>query len=103
MAAMMPAILLPTEHIFIASRPKRQTRHGRSQGNLRDYADIVLRAKCLVLTVLIYSALSTEHSALFAQDSKYAAAFLEIPVGSRALAMGGAYTAIADDEAAFHW
>ncbi len=38
-----------------------------------------------------------------AQDSKYAGAFLEIPVGSRALAMGGAYTAIANDEAAFHW
>ncbi|MDP4200081.1 MAG: hypothetical protein Q8922_06310 [Bacteroidota bacterium] len=42
-------------------------------------------------------------SVAFAQDSKYAGAFLEIPVGSRALAMGGAYTAIANDEAAFHW
>jgi hypothetical protein len=37
-----------------------------------------------------------------AQDL-YAGDFLQIPVGSRALAMGGAYTAIADDESAFHW
>jgi len=38
-----------------------------------------------------------------AQESQYAGAFLQIPVGSRALSMGGAYTAIADDESAFHW
>jgi hypothetical protein len=37
-----------------------------------------------------------------AQDL-YAGEFLRIPVGSRALGMGGAYTAIADDESAFHW
>ncbi|HZK75317.1 MAG TPA: UPF0164 family protein, partial [Candidatus Kapabacteria bacterium] len=41
-------------------------------------------------------------SQLRAQD-KYAGEFLQIPVGSRALSMGGAYTAIADDESAFHW
>ncbi len=40
---------------------------------------------------------------LHAQDSKYAGAFLEIPVGSSALGMGGAFTAIANDESAFHW
>lgn len=38
----------------------------------------------------------------YAQDL-YAGEFLRIPVGSRALSMGGAYTAIADDESAFHW
>ncbi len=37
-----------------------------------------------------------------AQDL-YAGEFLQIPVGSRALGMGGAYTAIANDESAFHW
>jgi hypothetical protein len=70
---------------------------------LRDYANIVLSAKCLVLSVLLYSALSTQHSALFAQETKYAGEFLSIPVGARALSLGGAYTAIANDEAAFHW
>jgi hypothetical protein len=51
---------------------------------------------------ILFSALSTQHSALRAQDL-YAGEFLQIPVGSRALAMGGAYTAIANDESAFHW
>jgi hypothetical protein len=52
--------------------------------------------------MLIFSALSIS-SVLYAQDSKYAGAFLEIPVGSRALGMGSAFTAIANDESAFHW
>jgi hypothetical protein len=52
---------------------------------------------------ILLSALSIQHSALYAQDSKYAGEFLQIPVGSRALSMGGAFTAIADDESAFHW
>jgi hypothetical protein len=64
---------------------------------------LVLCAECVVLCLL---QLSTQHLGLstsaWAQD-KYAGAFLEIPVGSRALAMGGAYTAIANDESAFHW
>ncbi len=38
-----------------------------------------------------------------AQDDKYAGAFLEIPVGAHALSMGGAFSAIANDESAFHW
>jgi opacity protein-like surface antigen len=32
-----------------------------------------------------------------------AASFLEIPVGSRALAMGGAFTALSDDPTAIYW
>ncbi|MFI5201360.1 MAG: UPF0164 family protein [Candidatus Kapaibacterium sp.] len=51
---------------------------------------------------ILLSALSTQYSALYAQD-KYAGEFLQIPVGSRALSMGGAFVAIADDESAFHW
>ncbi len=72
---------------------------------MRDYAKKrnVLSATCLVLRVgILFSALSTQHATLYAQD-KYAGEFLQIPVGSRALSMGGAFTAIADDESAFHW
>jgi hypothetical protein len=36
-------------------------------------------------------------------DDKYAGSFLEIPVGAKALALGGAYTAVADDGTAFYW
>ncbi len=38
-----------------------------------------------------------------AQEERYAAAFLEIPLGARALAMGSAYTAVADDAWGFYW
>lgn len=40
---------------------------------------------------------------LRAQNSQYAADFLRIPVGAKPLSMGGAYTALADDEVAFYW
>ncbi|MCS6966317.1 MAG: hypothetical protein NZ473_06085 [Candidatus Kapabacteria bacterium] len=40
---------------------------------------------------------------LYAQDERYAAAFLEIPLGARALGMGTAFTAIADDAWGFYW
>jgi hypothetical protein len=49
------------------------------------------------MTLLVGSVSSSR-----AQDL-YAGEFLRIPVGSRALGMGGAYTAIANDESAFHW
>jgi hypothetical protein len=38
-----------------------------------------------------------------AQGEKYAAAFLEIPVGARAMGMGSAFSSIADDGTAFFW
>src|SRR5207248_2112805 len=38
-----------------------------------------------------------------AQSSSYAGASLEIPIGSRSLALGGAYVGLANDESAFHW
>lgn len=38
-----------------------------------------------------------------AQNSRYAADFLNIPVGSKPLSMGGAFTALANDESAFYW
>jgi len=39
----------------------------------------------------------------FADDSKYAGEFLRIPVGARALGMGGAFIAIADDGSSFYY
>jgi len=56
--------------------------------------------KSALIPLLLYSSLILP---AHAQESKYAGEFLQIPVGSRALAMGGAYTAIANDESAFHW
>ncbi len=41
--------------------------------------------------------------ALRAQEERYAAAFLEVPLGARALGMGTAFTAIADDAWGFFW
>jgi hypothetical protein len=38
-----------------------------------------------------------------AAATKYAGEFLKIPVGPRAIAMGGAFTAIADDATSPHW
>lgn len=55
------------------------------------------RVSTCLLALFVVSAGSVR-----AQDM-YAGEFLQIPVGSRALAMGGAYTAIANDESAFHW
>jgi hypothetical protein len=41
-------------------------------------------------------------SGLLAQ-TRYAADFLNIPVGAKPLSMGGAFTAVANDESAFYW
>lgn len=40
---------------------------------------------------------------LWAQEERYAGAFLEIPLGARALGMGTASTAVADDAWGFFW
>ncbi len=54
------------------------------------------------LSLLVLILVFASSSKVDAQDL-YAGEFLQIPVGSRALGMGGAYTAIANDESAFHW
>jgi hypothetical protein len=36
-------------------------------------------------------------------QARYAADFLNIPVGAKPLSMGGAFTALANDESAFYW
>src|ERR1017187_6596946 len=62
----------------------------------------IRRVIALSLFFLLPSSFILHTSKAMAQDL-YAGYFLQIPVGSRALSMGGAYPAIADDESAFHW
>ncbi len=50
-----------------------------------------------ILFLLIFIQLS------FAQSTKYGGSFLEIGVGARALSMGSANVAVADDGSAFYW
>ena len=38
-----------------------------------------------------------------AEESKYGGAFLELGIGARAMAMGGAYVSVANDGSAFYW
>ncbi len=42
-------------------------------------------------------------SGLNAQNTKYGGAFLELGIGPRALALGSAYVALADDGSGFYW
>jgi len=52
---------------------------------------------CITALLLFGTAIVT------AQGEKYAAAFLEIPLGARALGMGSAFSSVADDGTAFFW
>lgn len=52
----------------------------------------------LAIVMMLASAMSAR-----AQGTPYAASFLEIPVGGKALGLGGAFTAVADDGSAFYW
>ena len=69
---------------------------------LRSPGKSLVRILEILLILVIIIQISICDNA-FAQDVKYAGEFLQIPVGSRALSMGGAFTAIANDESAFHW
>jgi hypothetical protein len=53
--------------------------------------------KYLVFIVLILGAAPAAFSA------RYVGEFLEVGAGARAVAMGGAYTAVADDPSSFYW
>lgn len=57
------------------------------------------RIQSLILAVLTISLAA----APAAHATKYAGEFLKIPVGPRAIAMGGAFTAVADDATAPYW
>jgi len=58
-----------------------------------------MRARAIVLLGLLAAVLA----ATPASATKYAGEFLKIPVGARALGMGGAFTAVADDATAPWW
>ncbi len=57
-----------------------------------------------VLPVVLGLVIATTTARAQADEStRYAGSFLEIPLGARALGIGGAYTAIADDGSGFFW
>ncbi len=56
-----------------------------------------------VFLPVMFGALLAILCATPSQGTKYAAEFLRIGVGARALGMGGAFTAIADDASAAYW
>lgn len=57
----------------------------------------------LLLLVLFFCSESALQAQRVTKVGTTAAKFLSIPVGSRALALGGAYTAIANDATAIYW
>ncbi len=55
------------------------------------------------IRTLILAAATALLVAAPASATKYAAEFLKLPVGARAIGMGGAFSAICDDASASHW
>lgn len=53
--------------------------------------------------ILIYIIVGLLPVFISAQSSKYAAEFMELGVGSRALSMGSAYVGLSNDVTAYHW
>ena len=69
---------------------------------------IILLAMILLMTVSLSAqtddgSLSTNFKENVTNVGTSAAAFLEIGVGARALALGGAFTALANDASALYW
>lgn len=62
-----------------------------------------MRLAAAVLVVLIVSAVATAPAQNLTKTGTSAAPFLKIGVGSRAIGMGGAFTATADDITAMYW
>ncbi len=59
--------------------------------------------KIFVIIGTLFLLIGLQSSAAFAADTKYAGSFLELGIGARAMAMGGAYVSVADDGSAFYW
>jgi hypothetical protein len=59
------------------------------------------RNEVLVLVISIFAGILLQAGT--AHGTRYAGEFLEIGVGSRALGLGGAYCALADDPSSFYW
>ncbi|NIT61064.1 MAG: hypothetical protein GWN00_34135 [Aliifodinibius sp.] len=51
----------------------------------------------IITIVLLVSTIAT------GQDTKYAGAFLDLGIGARGMALGGAYVSVANDGSAFYW
>jgi hypothetical protein len=56
-----------------------------------------------LLLLVLFELLVGSGFLLAGGEDKYAGSFLEIPVGAKALGLGGAFTALADDGTAFYW
>jgi len=63
----------------------------------------------LRIAIVLLIAYINLHNYIFAQsgnidnDGRYVASFKEFPLGAKALALGGAFTALANDGTAFYW
>jgi hypothetical protein len=55
------------------------------------------------VTLIVYIILSVNVFAQNVEETKYGGAFLELGIGPRALALGSAYVAQADDGSGFYW
>ena len=63
----------------------------------------IVNANNILIKFTIYAILLILIIAPGAMAGEYAADFMRIGVGARALAMGGAFTALADDATSFYW
>jgi hypothetical protein len=55
------------------------------------------------INFLLIALLSILSHAYLKAETRYAGSFLELGIGARAMAMGGAFVSIADDGSAFYW
>nr|HPI73656.1 hypothetical protein [bacterium] len=76
-------------------------------GSMKMYFCTLIAGLLLACTTLAWTQTDKEGGVEFVADvsgvGTGAAAFLEIGVGARAMAMGGAYTSIANDATALYW
>lgn len=63
----------------------------------------ILRSAALIAAALIYARDARAQAFASAADATAAGEFLQLGVGARAVAMGGAFSAVADDATALYW
>jgi len=62
----------------------------------------MMKKYIVIFSILIILAGSFSGN-LYSQETRYAGSFLELGIGARGMAMGGAYVSVADDGSAFFW
>jgi opacity protein-like surface antigen len=62
-----------------------------------------MRIKCILILIFFCNAIMTAQSTDVSKRGTTAAPFLSIAQGARALGMGGAFVAVADDPSAMYW